>query len=57
MKIKSLNHFLVYLDIYKSLYMTYYKSGMDDKLNEISHLEEQLEKEQELENAGGFEGL
>lgn len=45
------------LDIYKSLYMTYYKGGMDDKLNEISHLEEQLEREQELENAGGFEGL
>ena len=32
-------------------------SEMTNKLNEISHLEEQLEKEQELENAGGFEGL
>ncbi len=44
-------------DLYKSLYMTYYKGDLDDRLREISRLEEQLEREQEAENAGGFDGL
>ena len=39
------------------LYITYYKGELDEHLNKISKLVEQAEKQEEAQNATGYEGL
>ncbi len=44
-------------DMVKFLYITYYKGDVDQALTTISNLERQIERQQESQNSGGYDGL